>query len=96
MEPDAHQAADDSDIRAREGRCEGRLPYGKKPGEDKVVARMLELKAQRLNIARITELINSQFRPRTGKRFYPANVARILNKSLAPNPEMTPRRVQAG
>ena len=43
---------------------------------------MRELKRQGLNMARITELINSEFKPRTGKQFYPANVARILHKSL--------------
>jgi DNA invertase Pin-like site-specific DNA recombinase len=83
-------------MREREGRCEGRLPYGSKPGEDKVVARMLELKAQELNMARITELINSEFTPRTGKRFYPANVARILRKSLGRNSKTTPPPVHAG
>ena len=65
-------------MRLRQGRCEGRLPYGTKSGEEKVIARMRELKAQGLNVAKITVLINSEFKPRTGKQFYPANIARIL------------------
>ena len=82
-------------MRLREGRCEGRLPYGAKLGEEKVITRMRELKAQGLNVAKLTELINVEFKPRTGKRFYPANVARILRKRLALNSKTTPPLVHA-
>ena len=87
-------------MRLREGRCEGRLPYGAKLGEEKVITRMRELKAQGLNVAKLTELINLEFKPRTGKRFYPANVARILRKRLALNSKNPapsgPRAVKLG
>ena len=67
-----------------------RVPYGSKAGEDRVVARIRELNGQGLNMAKITALINTEFQPRTGKRFYPANVARILHKSLALKSKTTP------
>jgi DNA invertase Pin-like site-specific DNA recombinase len=82
-------------MRLREGRCEGRLPFGTKPGEENVIARMRQLQGQGLNVAKITELINSEFKPRTGKRFYPANVARILRKNVALDSKTPPPRAPA-
>jgi resolvase-like protein len=67
-------------MRAKFGRCEGRKPYGTRPGEAEVIARMNQLRAQGCSAAKITEAINREARPRTGRQFYPANVARILQR----------------
>lgn len=64
--------------RAKVGRCEGRKPYGTPPGEEQVVKRMRELRAKGSSLAKITETLNLEFKPRTGRKFYAANVARIL------------------
>lgn len=65
-------------MRAKLGRCEGRKPYGTRPGEAEVVARMQQLRKQGQSLTRITETLNSEAKPRTGKRFYAANVGRLL------------------
>jgi DNA invertase Pin-like site-specific DNA recombinase len=65
-------------MRAKTGRCEGRKPYGTRPGEAEVIARMKELRARGSSVTKITDAINREAKPRTGKQFYAANVGRIL------------------
>ena len=65
-------------MRAKTGRCEGRKPYGTRPGEAEVIGRMKQLQQQGSSLSEITKAINQEARPRTGKQFYAANVARIL------------------
>jgi DNA invertase Pin-like site-specific DNA recombinase len=65
-------------MRAKMGRCEGRKPYGTRPGEEQVVKRMRELRAKGCSLAKITDTINLESKPRTGRKFYAANVGRIL------------------
>ena len=65
-------------IRAKAGRCEGRKPYGTRPGEVEVVKRMKQLRSQGLSLAAITDTLNREAKPRTGKQFYAANIGRIL------------------
>ena len=69
--------------RAKLGRCEGRKPYGTRPGEAEVIARMKQLRSQGFSLATITDTLNRQAKPRTGKQFYAANVARILKAAGA-------------
>ena len=70
-------------MRAKLGRCEGRKPYGTRPGEAEVIARMKQLRSQGFSLATITDTLNRQAKPRTGKQFYAANVARILKAAGA-------------
>jgi DNA invertase Pin-like site-specific DNA recombinase len=70
-------------MRARTGRCEGRKPYGSRPGEAEVVARMKQLRADGYSLKSITEKVNSEARPRSGKQFYAANVGRILKTAAS-------------
>jgi len=65
-------------MRAKVGRCEGRKPYGTRPGEEQIVKRMRELRAEGYSLTKITDTINLESKPRTGRKFYAANVARIL------------------
>jgi DNA invertase Pin-like site-specific DNA recombinase len=66
-------------IRAREGRCEGRKPYGTRPGEQEVIARARKLRGQGLNYSQIKDKLNSEGRPtRAGGQWFAATVSRIL------------------
>jgi DNA invertase Pin-like site-specific DNA recombinase len=53
-------------MRAKTGRCEGRKPYGARPGEAKVIARMKELRKQGCSLSKIAEAINREARPVSG------------------------------
>lgn len=70
--------------RVKNGRCEGRKPYGDRPGEAEVVERMRELRRKpkgkpRLSFAAIAAKLNEEGRPtRTGKPWHPEVVRRII------------------
>ena len=63
------------------GRCEGRKPYGDKPGEGAVLARMRRMQEAGMTMRKITERLNSEgFRGRSGKPWHLATVHKILNR----------------
>ena len=69
-------------MRAREGRCEGRKPYGDRPGEQKVISYVRELSGQGLNYSQIAEVLNGgNYRTRVGGKWFPATVSRILQSA---------------
>jgi len=71
-------------IRARDGRCEGRKPYGTRSGEPEVVERMKALRNQGLAFDKVAEALNKEhLMPRAGSRWYPTSVQRILKASDA-------------
>jgi len=53
-------------IRAREGRCEGRKPYGDRPGEAEVLAEMRQMRAEGMYLTNIVERLNQLGRPTRG------------------------------
>lgn len=66
-------------VRAREGRCEGRKPFGVRPGEAQTIARIRELSGKGLNFSNIADTLNSEALPtRTGGQWFPATVSRVL------------------
>ena len=66
-------------IRAREGRCEGRKPFGSRPGEAKTITRIRELSRKGLNLSNIAKVLNSEGLPtRTGGNWFAATVSRVL------------------
>jgi DNA invertase Pin-like site-specific DNA recombinase len=66
-------------IRANEGRCEGRKPYGDRDGEQLILERMTALHMTGLPYAKIAATLNTEgFNPRAGERWYPGVVRRIL------------------
>lgn len=68
-------------IRQKEkvGRCEGRKPFGYRPGEAAAFRRIQELRREGLGFDRIAERLNSEQVPtRTGKRWHGVVVNRIL------------------
>ncbi|MGP8248171.1 MAG: recombinase family protein [Bryobacteraceae bacterium] len=65
--------------RAKEGRCEGRKPYGYFEGEQTVIGRMKELRESGMGFDRIAGQLNAEgFKPRTGERWHGLVVNRIL------------------
>jgi len=71
------------------GRCEGRKPYGTRPGEADVVAVMHTLRrkprgGERLSFAAIAERLNAEGHPtRTGKAWAPETVRQIAMRGRA-------------
>ena len=72
--------------RRAEGRCEGRKPYGTKPGETGTVAYIAKLRrkpkgGERLSFAAIAERLNAERLPtRTGRPWAPETVRGIVQR----------------
>jgi len=65
--------------REKEGRCEGRKPFGFYPGEQQVIDRMRQLRGDGLGFDRIASKLNEEdFKPRSGGRWHGVVVNRIL------------------
>jgi DNA invertase Pin-like site-specific DNA recombinase len=75
-------------IRRRDGRCEGRKPFGATPAEEVVLDRILKLrrhgnpmKGARLSFQKIAETLNAEgVATRTGKPWAPATVFGIVKR----------------
>jgi DNA invertase Pin-like site-specific DNA recombinase len=66
----------------REGRCEGRKPYGFHAGEQETLERMKALQKQGKNYEGIAKALNAaSIKTRSGGLWYPATVRRILMHS---------------
>jgi DNA invertase Pin-like site-specific DNA recombinase len=69
-------------IRARDGRCEGRKPYGTRPGESDVVDRIKTLRLSGMAVDKIAEQLNVEgISPRAGVKWYATSVHRVLKAS---------------
>lgn len=67
-------------VKLRDGRCEGRKPYGHYDGEPAIVAEMLLLRAGGATYDRISTHLNERgLKPRKG-RWHQATVGRILQR----------------
>jgi len=65
--------------RAREGRCEGRKPFGYYPGERAALDRIQALRNEGLGFDRIAARLNDEnIATRTGKRWHGVVINRIL------------------
>lgn len=68
-------------MRTREGRCEGRKPFGSRPGEQTIVDRIRALSQQGKNYSEIAEALNAEHVPtRANGNWFPATVSRILSR----------------
>jgi DNA invertase Pin-like site-specific DNA recombinase len=71
-------------MRRQTGRCEGVKPYGYRPGEPEVIARMRQLRRKpqgepRLGYHRIAKILNAEGRPtRTGSPWTSSTVRKVL------------------
>ncbi len=71
-------------MRAATGRCEGRKPYGIRPGESSVIDRMKELRADGLAVDKIATALNAEgIRSRTGGIWHPTSAYRVLKAAKA-------------
>jgi DNA invertase Pin-like site-specific DNA recombinase len=68
--------------KAREGRCEGRKPYGFYEGEEATLERMRQMRAQGATYAAIADTLNAEgVAPRDADaKWHPGYVHRILNR----------------
>jgi len=67
--------------RIKTGRCEGIKRYGQLEGEQTTLARLIDLRASGLNWEGIANKLNSEgLQTRTGGKWYPATVRRIVLK----------------
>lgn len=65
--------------RAKEGRCEGRKPYGYYEGEAEIIERMKTLRAAGLGFDRIAAALNGEgVKPRSGQKWGGFTVNKIL------------------
>jgi DNA invertase Pin-like site-specific DNA recombinase len=73
-------------MRLRDGRCEGRKPFGSRPSEAKALARLLELRrkprgGERRSVAAIAGALNAEgHSTRGGKPWKPGSVYAILKR----------------
>ncbi len=77
-------------IRRDKGRCEGRKPYGDRPGEARGLERLRQLrrkprKGKRLSFAKIADQLNAEQLPtRTGRPWTPGSVHAIVKRLSRP------------
>lgn len=71
-------------MRAAKGYCEGRKPYGYRPGESEVLARVLQLRRDGVVLEKIADQLNAEAIPtRAGKRWAPATIHYILKANAS-------------
>jgi DNA invertase Pin-like site-specific DNA recombinase len=71
-------------MRASTGRCEGRKPYGARPGESEIIHRMKSLREAGMAVDKIAAMLNDErAKPRAGQQWYSTSVYRILKASAA-------------
>lgn len=76
-------------IRRRAGRCEGRKPFGSRPGETAVIDRIRDLYRKphgrdRRSLQKIVDILNNEGIPtRTGKRWAKGTLHQIITRGLA-------------
>lgn len=71
-------------MRASMGRCEGRKPFGTRPGESEVIDKMKAMRATGLAVDKIAAALNANgVKPRAGRQWHPTSVYRILKAAKA-------------
>jgi DNA invertase Pin-like site-specific DNA recombinase len=65
--------------RQQTGRCEGRKPFGSRPGEDSIIARMKQLRVAGETWESIAKILNEEkLMPRKGKQWYATSIRRVV------------------
>lgn len=69
-------------VRTREGRCEGRKPYGDREGEQEIIAYLKMLRSEGLTFDEIASVANDKAVPtRTGRPWHGSVINRILSRA---------------
>jgi DNA invertase Pin-like site-specific DNA recombinase len=69
-------------VKAKQGRCEGRKPYGYFEGEAETLKRIQELRGEGMGYDRIAERLNAEgHKARTGGRWHGLVINRILSRA---------------
>ena len=70
--------------RLRDGRCEGRKPFGEREGEQEIIGRIQKLADKGMNYTQIADKLNSEGLPtRANGQWFPATVSRILARTVS-------------
>ena len=70
--------------KAANGVCEGRKPYGARPGESEVIERILSLRDAGTAMDAIAETLNTEgVAPRSGSRWYGSSVRNVLMRAAS-------------
>jgi DNA invertase Pin-like site-specific DNA recombinase len=65
--------------KAQNGRCEGRKPYGSRPGELVTIERIKALRLTGMAIDKIADTLNAEgIKPRAGTRWHATSIRRVL------------------
>ncbi len=68
--------------RLRDGRCEGRKPFGEREGEREIIDRIQKLADKGMNYTQIADKLNAERLPtRANGQWFPATVSRILART---------------
>jgi DNA invertase Pin-like site-specific DNA recombinase len=68
-------------MRAKEGHCEGRKPYGARQGEAEVIERIRGLRGAGMAMDTIAETLNAEgVSPRSGSAWYGSSVRNVLGR----------------
>ena len=66
-------------VKAQNGRCEGRKPYGDRQGETAVIERIKALRLTSMAVDKIADQLNAEgIKPRAGVRWHGTSVRRVL------------------
>jgi DNA invertase Pin-like site-specific DNA recombinase len=70
--------------KAANGVCEGRKPYGSRPGEAQVIERIMSLRDTGMAMDTIAETLNAEgVAPRSGSKWYGSSVRNVLLRAAA-------------
>jgi DNA invertase Pin-like site-specific DNA recombinase len=69
-------------VKAKDGRCEGRKPFGTREGEPELIARIKSLHASGSNYEQIARTLNAEgIKAQSGGQWYPANIRRTIHNT---------------
>jgi len=71
-------------VRTKTGRCEGRKPFGTRPGESAIIEHMKALRGEGAAVDKIADALNAGGqKPRAGQQWYATSVYRVLKAADA-------------
>jgi DNA invertase Pin-like site-specific DNA recombinase len=63
------------------GRCDGRKPYGDRPGEQEVITRIVALRNEGLGMDKIADRLNAEGVKARASKWYAMTVSRVLQRA---------------